>query len=619
MSKIKILVVEDETIVAKDIQHMLEVLGYSVPAIVSTGEDSIIKASETSLDLVLMDIRLKGEMDGIEAAGQMRDRFRIPVVFLTAYADDTTLEKAKAVEPYGYILKPLEREDLRINIEIAIYKHKIEKKLRESEERFRALTENSTDITIILNKDWIFEYVSPSVKKVFGYSLEEVVGRHLKEFVHPDDMAVVGKKLEETMQKSGETLVLPDVQIRHSNNNWLRLECMFTAMLDVPGVNGVVINGRDVTERRRAEEQIRKLYLAVEHSPCTVVITNTRGCIEYVNPKFTQLTGYSSEEAIGENPRMLKSGKTPPEVYERLWKTILSGNDWRGEFCNKKKNGELYWESVSISPIKDAGEIITHFVAVKEDVTERKLFEEKLRQSEKLKAMSVITSGVAHEFNNILAIIQGNAQLLELGFQDEKELKDGLKIICKATRDGSDIARRMREFTRAEEKATSNSGVEVLDITALVLETIGPEKTKCEYMGNTKGISYHFNTEGLKRVSPIRGNPLELMEVFVNIINNALEAMPEGGNLSFSSCEKDGNIHVTVSDTGKGMSEDVLKKIFDPFFTTRLPEGSGLGMSVAYGIIKRIGGRINVESELGKGSDITVVLPVASSGSQQNN
>ncbi|MDA8216406.1 MAG: PAS domain S-box protein, partial [Dehalococcoidales bacterium] len=159
----------------------------------------------------------------------------------------------------------------------------------------------------------------------------------------------------------------------------------------------------EVAERRAAELQLRRLWLAVEQSPATVVITDTEGRIEYVNPKFVQLTGYSAEEAIGQNPRILQSGKTPREVYQDLWRTILAGREWRGEFLNKKKNGELYWEAASISPVQDAEGTITNFVAVKEDITERKRAEQ-LRED--------YVSLISHDLRSPLTVIMVQAQLL---------------------------------------------------------------------------------------------------------------------------------------------------------------------------------------------------------------
>lgn len=182
----------------------------------------------------------------------------------------------------------------------------------------------------------------------------------------------------------------------------------------------------DITKRKQAEREIKvlneslkerviertadvaKLYHALKYSPVTVVITDIEGSIEYANQKFVQLTDYSIEEAIGNNPRILKSGETPPEVYKELWCTIKSGNEWKGEFCNKKKNGELYWEAVSISPDKDDKGVIKNFIAVKDDITERRKMEAALSQSEKLKSIGTITAGISHEFNNLLAIISGN-------------------------------------------------------------------------------------------------------------------------------------------------------------------------------------------------------------------
>ncbi|MEE9514876.1 MAG: PAS domain-containing protein [Candidatus Brocadiales bacterium] len=149
----------------------------------------------------------------------------------------------------------------------------------------------------------------------------------------------------------------------------------------VPAVGRELREARGRQQRSRTEEQLRKLSHAVEQSPSVVIITDTKGTIEYVNTKFTQITGYTSGEATGKNPRILRSGKTPPEVYKELWETITSGGEWHGEFCDKKKNGELYWEDVSISPVRDSKGVITHFVAVKEDITERKQMEEQIKES----------------------------------------------------------------------------------------------------------------------------------------------------------------------------------------------------------------------------------------------
>ncbi|MFQ5956862.1 MAG: PAS domain-containing protein, partial [Candidatus Brocadiales bacterium] len=180
------------------------------------------------------------------------------------------------------------------------------------------------------------------------------------------------------------------------------------------------------SERKHTEESLRKLSQAVEQSPSMVVITDIKGNIEYVNPKFTQLTGYTFKEAIGKTPRILKSGKTPPEVYKQLWKTITSGGEWRGEFCNKKKNGELYWEDASISPIRSKEGVITHFVAVKEDITERKLEEAQFKRMAYHDALTELPNRILFSDRLTLEIAHAhrNKEMLAVMYIDLDKFKD---------------------------------------------------------------------------------------------------------------------------------------------------------------------------------------------------
>ncbi|MFQ5686430.1 MAG: response regulator [Candidatus Scalindua sp.] len=393
-------------------------------------------------------------------------------------------------------------------------------------------------------------------------------------------------------------------------------------------------------KHKRTEEKLRKLSRAVEQSYNSILITDTEGKIEYVNPTFTKLTGYASEDVINENSRILQSGKTPPEVYKDLWNTIKSGQEWNGEFYNKKKNGELYMEHACISPLKNDQGIITHFVGVKEDITERKRLEEALLQTEKLKALGVITSGIAHDFNNILAIISGNIQLLQKCPGDDKESADRLSTIRKAASDGAEIVRRMRKFTAVEKDVSEFISVKLKDV---IEQSVDFTMPRWKNMALAGGIKYDIDMKGVKEVPAISGNPSELREVLINIINNALDVMPEGGTITVATrCvrseelgvesnkanatlpdkqqagelqtqnyePKGGFVEITLTDTGTGMTEEVKEKIFDPFFTTKRAKGSGLGMSVSYGVIKSHGGNIEVESEDGAGSTFTLTFPV---------
>lgn len=242
------------------------------------------------------------------------------------------------------------------------------------------------------------------------------------------------------------------------------------------------------------------------------------------------------------------------------------------------------------------------------EISERKQIEETLLQSEKLKALGVMSSGVAHEFNNILAIIMGYAQLMQQGYGDHKKLGKSIRVIIEATKDGAEIVRRMQEFTNLKKDSALYV---LLDMKDMIQQAIDYTMPKWKHMAQANGIDYHIDFTDVRETPPVSGNTAELKEVLVNIINNALDAMPEGGTLTFSTWKRNNVVFVSISDTGEGMYEDVQKQIFDPFFSTKLPTGSGLGLSAAYGIMVRHGGNIMVESEVGNGSTFVLSLPVS--------
>jgi len=241
-----------------------------------------------------------------------------------------------------------------------------------------------------------------------------------------------------------------------------------------------------------------------------------------------------------------------------------------------------------------------------DEIKKRKKIEEALVRSEKLRSIGIITSGISHEFNNVLAIISGKVQVLKEGYNDDRKLSDALSIIKKAADDGAEIARNMLKFTKTNQGAKA---VVSCDIRDLISQSIDFTMPRWKNEAQVKGVIYKMDTEDMKSIPSIMCNPTEIREVFVNIINNALDAMPEGGSLTFRTWCGDNIIFVVISDTGEGMSEDVQKNIFDPFFTTKTALGTGLGMSTAYGIVTRHGGAIEVESEIGNGSKFILQFP----------
>jgi signal transduction histidine kinase len=246
---------------------------------------------------------------------------------------------------------------------------------------------------------------------------------------------------------------------------------------------------------------------------------------------------------------------------------------------------------------------------LQKEIVDRKKMEETLLQSEKLKSLGVIAAGVAHEFNNLLAVIIGTAELLDSGIEDDQDLKNGLNDIIKAGDNGAGIVKDMLLYVKSQEEADI-SDFTPNDIRCLLDEAINFTSHRWESMAQAKGVDYQICREDMREIPEVLCRHAELQGVFINIINNALDAMPDGGRLSFSTSSNDDTVFINISDTGNGMPEDVRTQIFDPFFTTRRPLGTGLGLSVSYGVIVRHGGKIEAESEEGKGTTFNVSIPV---------
>ncbi|MDD5285593.1 MAG: PAS domain S-box protein [Desulfuromonadaceae bacterium] len=371
---------------------------------------------------------------------------------------------------------------------------------------------------------------------------------------------------------------------------------------------------RELSERIKAEENLRKFSVAVEQSPVSIVITDTAGTIEYVNQHFTKLTGYSLEEAVGLNTRILKTGETSPDEYRQLWETILAGGEWRGEFHNLKKNGELYWEQAYISPIRDKDDRITHFIGIKEDITERKQLENQLHHSQKMEAIGQLAGGIAHDFNNILTAIIGYSSIMQLKLPDGSPLKKNAEQIVVTAERGARLTQGLLAFSRKQ--ATNPVEVdlnEVLNRVHQLLLRLISEDINLEIIISHQGL-------------PVLADSVQIEQVLMNLATNARDALPKGGSIVIKSeavnIDSDfilargfgypGNYALlTFTDNGEGMDDEIVKHIFEPFYTTKeLGKGTGLGLSIVYGIIKKHGGYITCQSKIGTGTSFHVYLPL---------
>ena len=367
--------------------------------------------------------------------------------------------------------------------------------------------------------------------------------------------------------------------------------------------------------RLQGEEELRKLSRAVDQSPISIIITDVESRIEFVNPRFCQLTGYAAQEVLGRKPSMFASGLVAAEVYRDLWSTIASGGVWKGDFLNRKKNGEIFREHATISPIKNADGATIHYLATKEDITDQYQLKEQLLQSQKMEALGQLAGGVAHDFNNILTVIMGYGGMLaeNLNLVEEAD-REAVAQINMSAEKAAQLTHGLLAFSRKQ--TLDPKPVNLVDIVRHV------EKFLVRIIGEDVKLKSICPDELLQ----INADTGQIEQVLINLAANARDAMPKGGVLTVETgircvdeafvighgCGRPGRYaEISVRDTGTGIDEATGKRIFEPFFTTKeTGKGTGLGMSIVHGIISQHEGFIFFHSEAGEGTTFYVCLPL---------
>ena len=494
-------------------------------------------------------------------------------------------------------------------------RRKAEETLRNSEHRFRSFVENANDIVYALSPEGVLTYISPNWIDFIGEPADEAVGKSLEEYVHPDDGHRCRAFLE-TVLATGEKQSSVEYRVRHRDGKWRwHLSNGSPAKDDEGNVTGYLGIARDVTERKQAQLEREQLSTAIEQSGEIIVITGTEGNIQYVNPVFEQITGYEPHQVVGQNPRILKSGKQSDEFYRELWETISSGQTWQGRFVNKRKDGSLYTEDATISPVYDAAGVIGNYVAVKRNVTEQLRMEEQYRQAQKMESVGRLAGGVAHDFNNMLSVITGNAELALSSIDASNPVYVEITEILNAARRSAGLIQQLLAFARKQTVAPKT-----LDAN----ETIG---SMIKMLRRLIGEDIDLLWMPADRVDPIRMDPVQIDQMLANLLVNARDAIGHGvGKVTIETAQVEFDEEycrshrgfvpghyamIAVSDDGCGMDEETKAQAFEPFYTTKAQgEGTGLGLATVYGIIKQNHGVINVYSEPDTGTTIRVYLPV---------
>jgi PAS domain S-box-containing protein len=455
---------------------------------------------------------------------------------------------------------------------------------------------------------------------VFGLPVEQVIGKRPTEIGNVADdwekiMAVDRAILSGAIARFDGDVFLHDNQGRPHYMQVSKLPVRLPGE-DAPIVLGIAI---DVTERRQSELERARLAMAAEQAVEAYVITDVNGTILYVNPAFERMTGYSREEACGQNPRILKSGKQVAAFYKEMWANLRGGKPWSGRIVNRRKDGRLVEEDMTIAPVRDASGEVVNYVAVKRDVSREVQLQEHLRRAQKMEAIGTLAGGIAHDFNNILSAIVGYTELVMSQLPKDERPRASLEQVMIACQRARDLVKQILTFSRQVE-----SERRPVQATAIAKEAL---KLLRATLPATIEIREHVDVG----CYPVLADPTQIHQLIMNLCTNAYQAMIEhGGVLEFSmrpfsvdydqpadhpSLRKGEWLLMSVSDTGYGMDRQTIERIFDPFFTTKQKEGgTGLGLATVHGVVTAMEGTITVYSEPGKGSRFNVYLPCLGEG-----
>ncbi|MFP7753412.1 PAS domain S-box protein [Thermodesulfobacteriota bacterium B35] len=488
---------------------------------------------------------------------------------------------------------------------------RLDRALRRSRDQWEKTFDAIDDIVTLQDPNMCIVRANLAASRTFGVSPPELIGRHCYELFRGNSAPCEGCPVFSAL---GDRRKHTALITREQTGRIYTVSC--SPLLDEQGnLEYLVHTATDITETIQLKEDRMRLAAAIEQASESVVITDVDGTIQYVNPAFEEHTGYSREEAVGENPRILKSGHHNAAFYKKMWDTISRGQVWMGHIINRKKDGTIFEEDASISPVRDSGGRITNYVAVKRDVTREVSLERQLHQAMKMEAIGTLAGGIAHDFNNILSAILGYGQMARQQLPPDHPVRDDLERILVAGQRAADLVRQILTFSRQDKEQ-----MKPVRIQFIIKEVI---KLLRASLPSTITIRQDIDTG----CDPVLADPAKIHQVLMNLCTNAKYAMDgRDGVLTISlhAIEVDAGRHpecpqlepgpyvdLMVADTGCGMDSSIREKIFDPFFTTReRGQGTGLGLAVVHGIVKKSGGEITVASEVGQGTVFHIYLPV---------
>jgi PAS domain S-box-containing protein len=585
---------------------------------VYTSKDYLRELAEYAPHIVVSDFTL-GEFNALDALALLQKHAPdLPFILVTGSqseevavacikqgADDYILKSSLTRLPSAVLgaLKKKEIEHERARVEAV---------LRRSEEHFRSLIEHSSDIITIISRDGTITYESPSLERVLGYKPEELIGQNAFELIHPQDVPVV---IDALTRSTGSAMRHRSIEyrIRHKNGSWRILETLGANLFDEPEVAGIIINSRDITERKHAEEQIREQAALLDKAQDAILVYDLETRIGFWNRSAERLYGWLADEVLGMRVDEVLN-KSDPTCSKAARMQALESGEWIGELQQETKAGRTIVVESRVTLVRDAEGRPKSLLVINTDITEKKRLESQFLRVQRMESIGTLAGGIAHDLNNVLTPILMAIRMLrdEVTSHSAQEILNTLEA---SAHRGSGIVQQVLSFARGVEGERT-----VFQVKHPLAEVVAIAK-------DTFPRSIHVTSKISKDLWPIVGDPTQLHQVFLNLCVNARDAMPDGGRIqieaenalideNYAQMQPDAKpgpyAVITIADTGVGIPPALIDKVFEPFFTTKeIGKGTGLGLSTVLGIVKAHGGFLNVCSEVGKGTRFKVHLPAA--------
>lgn len=482
--------------------------------------------------------------------------------------------------------------------------------LKASNERYKTVMQQAGDSIFLCDMEGNIVDVNEKALNLLNFSEQELLQKKAFDLT---SSSVVKKQMKEIWNRLLKEKKLEFETILCNKDGREIPMDISSGIVEIGGENLVLNIARDISERKKNEEKIRQFSLVVEQSPASIIITNPEGAIEYVNKKFTEITGYTAEETMGMNPRILKSGKMPDSFYKELWETITAGKEWHGELINRKKDNTLYWELVSISPVQNEEGETTHYIAVKEDITKQKEMEVELRKAkqkaeESNKLKSEFLANMSHEIRTPMNGIMGFASLLDDDDLSPGNRKNYVQIIQNSTRQLLHIIDEILEVSKLQTRQVKKEEAK-LNINEILMQCFSEFDRKAK----DKGLSLYVKKGLPDEAARVYVDGEKLHKIIDNLLENALK-FTQQGYVEMGYNRRENKLEFYVKDTGIGISYNARELIFEQFSQedkklSRSAGGLGLGLSIVKGNTELLNGKIRLESEKGKGATFFVEIP----------